>query len=89
MSEINTVPDEDSDKGHGHGIDITINGHPYEAPAKHMTGRELLHLAGLPEANHLFLEVPGPDDDQPIELDKRIKLREGMAFYDVPVGTFG
>lgn len=89
MSEINTVPDKDSDKDSEHGIEITINGHPYVAPKKHMTGRELLHLAGLPEANHLFLEVPGPGDDPPVEPDKKIKLRKGMAFYDVPVGTFG
>jgi hypothetical protein len=54
-----------------------------------MTGRELLELAGLPETNQLFLEVPGPAEDHPVGLDTEIKLRAGMAFYDVPVGTFG
>jgi hypothetical protein len=54
-----------------------------------MTGAELLSLAGLPADNQLFLEVPGPGDDRPIRPDEPVKLRPGMKFYDVPVGTFG
>jgi hypothetical protein len=69
-------------------VRITINGADYEAP--HVaTGRLLLALAGLPETNHLFLEVAGPGEDRPIGLDVEIKIHVGMCFYDVPVGTFG
>lgn len=70
-------------------IKIFINDEHYEAPQPVMAGRELLALAGLPETNQLFLEVPGPKDDQPVRPDEPIELRPGMKFYDVPVGTFG
>jgi hypothetical protein len=72
-----------------HGVEIFINNKPFEAPKPEMTGRELLSLAGLSDANQLFLEVPGPGDDRPIGLDAEVKLHKGMRFYDVPVGTFG
>lgn len=77
------------DPGHRTRIVITINGRPFDAPREHMTGRELLQLADLPLTNQLFLEVPGTCDDKPIGLDTVVDLRSGMAFYDVPVGTFG
>jgi hypothetical protein len=74
---------------HRHRIIVTINGQPYETTNHEMDGREILHLAGLPDTNQLFLEVGGPGDDTPIGLDTRIEIVEGMVFYDVPVGTFG
>lgn len=70
-------------------INIVINDKHFRAPEPTMTGRELLGLGGIPEGNQLFLEVPGPGDDQPVGLDEPIELRSGMRFYDVPVGNFG
>lgn len=70
-------------------INIVINDQHFRAPQPTMTGRALLGLAGIPDGNQLFLEVPGPGDDQPIGLDEPIDLRSGMRFYDVPVGNFG
>src|SRR5213078_329291 len=70
-------------------IRIFINDQPYLAPERAMTGRDLLALAGLPEGNQLFLDVPGPGDDTPVNPDAPFDLKPGMKFYDVPVGTFG
>jgi hypothetical protein len=70
-------------------IQIFINDHHYMAPNPVMTGRVLLGLDGVPEENQLFLEVPGPGDDEPIGLDDPVELRSGMRFYDVPPGNFG
>ena len=70
-------------------IRIFINSQPYFTPEQKMTGAELLALAGLPETNQIFLEVPGPGEDQAIASDQDVKLRSGQKFYDVPVGTFG
>lgn len=85
MSETSTAAVTESKKR----LRIFINDQPYFAPEPTMTGRELLILAGLPETNQLFLDVPGPGDDRPIGPDEPIELRSGMKFYDVPVGTFG
>lgn len=79
-----TRPDERT-----RGVKIKINGTSYRTPDRVMTGGELLALAGLPPENQLFLEVPGPGDDEPVGADQEVKLRAGMCFYDVPVGTFG
>jgi hypothetical protein len=68
---------------------IFINDEQYQAPDREMTGRELFALGGIPEGNHLFLDVPGPGDDRQIGLDDDVRLRPKMRFYDVPVGNFG
>lgn len=68
---------------------IFVNDQPFFAPDPVMTGRDILIMAGIPESNQLFLEVPGPRDDQPIRADEPVRLHAGMKFYDVPVGTFG
>lgn len=73
----------------GRKINIVINDQHFRAPDASMSGRELLALAGIPEGNQLFLEIPGPGDDRAIGLDESVELRSGMKFYDVPVGNFG
>lgn len=83
------MPTAPSKPDTGQKIKIFINDKHYEAPKPTMTGRELLQLADLPETNQLFLEVPGPKDDQPVGLEEPVELKPGMKFYDVPVGTFG
>lgn len=85
MSETSTTAATESRQR----IRIFINDQPYFAPEQAMTGRELLGLAGLPEGNHLFLDVPGPGDDISVGPETPFDLRSGMKFYDVPVGTFG
>lgn len=49
-----------------------------------MAGRELLTLASVPEGNQIFLEVPNPGEDLPVDADAPFDLRPGMKFYDVP-----
>jgi hypothetical protein len=73
----------------GRRIRIFVNDEPFFAPESSMTGAQILALAGVPEGNQLFLEVPGPGDDRPIGPEEPVTLHSGMKFYDVPVGTFG
>jgi hypothetical protein len=70
-------------------IRITINDKRYEAHTETMTGAQLKHLAGIPEANLLFRELPGPSDDELINNDSVVHLRNGEHFYDMPPGNFG
>lgn len=58
------------------GVRIFVNDQRYRAPRAVMTGRELLKLAGLPEENHLFLEIRGPEDDRPIGPDQPVVARQ-------------
>jgi hypothetical protein len=85
MSETTRLEKTESRKG----IRIFINDNPYFAPEPAMTGAEILAMAGLPKENQLFLDVPGNKDDTLVAADSTIRLRPGMKFYDVPVGTFG
>lgn len=71
------------------GVLIVINEVEYVAPRREMTGRALMTLAGIPDGNHLFLEIPGPGDDRQIGQNEEVRLRRKMRFYDVPVGNFG
>jgi len=79
-----TIDDRDSKVLH-----IFINGTRFDVHVRVLTGLQILQLAGLPESNHLFLEVPGPGDDHQIGPEERVELRNGMRFYDVPVGNLG
>ena len=85
MTDVSTVATTDSRKR----IRIFINDQPYFATEPAMTGQELLALAGLPSGNQIFLDVPGHGEDIPVDPAKPFKLKPGMKFYDVPVGTFG
>jgi hypothetical protein len=70
-------------------IRIFVNDVELKTNREVLTGREILELAGVPITNHLFLEVEGHAEDDPIGPDVPVKLHEGMRFFDVPVGTFG
>ncbi len=85
MTELSTATATDSRRR----IRIFINGDPHFATDPTMTGQELLALAGVSADNQIFLDVPGPGDDLPVDATTPFKLRPGMKFYDVPVGTFG
>lgn len=71
------------------GIPIFINGKHYFAPCDRMTGRELKALAGIPEGNRIYLEVPGPRPDTAVPDELPIELEPGMKFYDLPPGIVG
>ena len=70
-------------------IHIIINRREYAVHQAEMTGAQLKTLAGIPEANLLFLEVHGPGEDEQIPNDKLVQLRDGEHFYDMPPGNFG
>jgi hypothetical protein len=68
---------------------IVIDEKHYTVEHRFRTGTQLKDLAGIPAANHLFLEVPGPADDDPIADDFSVPMQDGLRFYDVPVGNLG
>lgn len=68
---------------------IFINDERYEAPKPEMTGAELKVLGGIPPANRLFREVPGPGDDVAIGDNDTVELKSGSKFYDLPIGVHG
>jgi len=70
-------------------ITVLINQKPYHLETDEATGRELKALAGIPEENLLFLEVPGPGDDVPVPDDEETVLKPGSHLYDMPRGNFG
>jgi hypothetical protein len=70
-------------------INIQIDSRHYQVDTDHMTGAQLLALAGAPAGNQLFRELPGSGDDQAVRPDEVIELRSGTKFYTVPVGNFG
>jgi hypothetical protein len=70
-------------------INIVIDDNHYKVHTEEMTGAQLKALAGIPEANLLFLEVHGPGDDELIQNDTVVHLHDGDHFYDMPPGNFG
>lgn len=65
-------------------INIFINDERYSAPREAMTGGQLKELGGVPAGNRLFLEKPGPAEDEPIGDEQLVELQSGMRFYDLP-----
>lgn len=70
-------------------FNIFVNDTKYTVDETDMTGLQLKALADIPVANQLFLEVPGPEDDDPVRDNEDLHLKSGMKFYDVPVGNLG
>lgn len=70
-------------------IHIAIDRQEYTVHEKEMTGAQLKALAGIPEANLLFLEVRGPGEDEQIQNSTVVHLRDGEQFFDMPPGNFG
>jgi hypothetical protein len=64
-------------------IHIVIDRHEYTVHEKEMTGAQLKALAGI------FLEVHGPGEDEQIQNDTVVHLRDGEQFFDMPPGNFG
>lgn len=70
-------------------VNITIDGRHYAVHERSLTGAQILGVAGLPPSDQLFLDVPGPGDDEPIAPGQVVELHDGDKFYAVPVGNFG
>ena len=68
---------------------IVINRRHYEVDYPFRTGSQLKALARIPQPNQLFLEVPGPGEDELIRDEFAVRMRNGIHFYDVPVGNLG
>jgi Multiubiquitin len=67
-------------------IVIHIDHKQYKTTKTHLTGTELRALAE-PQISgdyDLWMDVPGPSDDQKIEDGQTVELRNGMHFYSVP-----
>lgn len=86
---MTTTAQERDRSGHTKTVNIFINDVKHSIPHIPITGREISHLGGVPEGNQLFLEVPGPRDDEPIAVDQVVVPKSGMRFYDVPAGNLG
>jgi len=82
------VPKQTKPKTKGK-INIFINDQKFVAPKSSMTGRELKELGGVPSGNRLFLEKPGPQEDEPIGDEQLVELRSGRRFYDLPPMSVG
>jgi len=70
-------------------ISIQINHQHYEVSPEPMTGAQIKALAAIPEANLLFREVHGPGDDEQIQNQTVVHLRNGDHLYDMPPANFG
>ena len=67
-------------------ISITIDDTGYKAPSHHMTGKELRALPDpdVPDNRDLWLEVPGPADDDLIRPDKTYTVKPGAHYSTAP-----
>ena len=70
-------------------VHIIIDDKRYEVHTYELTGRQIKHLAHIPEANLLFRELHGPGDDELVQNDSVVHLHDGEKFYDMPPGNFG
>lgn len=68
------------------GIPIFIDRKPFKASKSPMTGAELRTLPEPDIGNDrdLWLDIPGPGDDDRIELSESVRLKPGMHFYTAP-----
>ena len=72
--------------GHEKRITIHIDRAEFKVTAESMTGAELRDLPtpAIGQDRDLYLEVPGPGDDQLIGDADVVKLKDGMHFFTTP-----
>jgi hypothetical protein len=81
------MTDQNAAADHGHRvIPIFIDNTKYDAPDDHMTGTQLRALPKPPVAaeRDLWLEIPGPKDDELIEPTKKYEVKPGSHYYTAP-----
>ena len=86
---MTTTTQERDRPNHTKTVNIFVNDVKHTIPDATITGREIAALGPVPDGNQIFLEVPGPGDDDPIAPDQAIHPKSGMRFYDVPAGNLG
>ena len=71
---------------HDESIPIVIDDVHYRAPSEHMKGAALRALPDpdVPADRDLWLEVPGPTDDQLIDPTKTYDVKHGSHYYTAP-----
>jgi hypothetical protein len=76
---------EQADNGN-RAIPIFIDETRYDAPSLHMTGTALRALPQPKVSNDrdLWLEVPGPKDDELIRPEKTYEVKPGSKYYTAP-----
>ena len=67
-----------------HEIPITIDQTKYELTSREVTGAALRALPPVPADRDLWLEVPGPHDDELIRPEKTYEVKPGSHFYTAP-----
>ena len=79
MANVEQKPDQ-------HTIPIFIDDTKYSAPKSEMTGSELRALPNPPvgDDRDLWLEIPGPRDDELIEPTKVYEIKPGSHYYTAP-----
>jgi len=76
----------DKNKSASGVIPITIDDVHFEAPAKEMTGQALRDLPkpSVPASRDLWLDIPGPKDDELIRPDVVYTIKPGSHYYTAP-----
>jgi hypothetical protein len=82
------MPGSESASLHKDEVTIHINKQRFVV-TNPVTGAELRTLGSIPEANQLFLEVPGEENDILVHPDQSYTLKNGSHLYDLPKGTVG
>ena len=74
------------DRDHTQHIPIKIDDVPFDAPSHEMTGQALRALPDpdVPAERDLWLEVPGPKDDELIRPENTYKVKPGSHYYTAP-----
>jgi mannose-6-phosphate isomerase class I len=67
-------------------IVIHIDNSEFKVEATALTGAQIraLPTPAIGQDRDLYLEVPGPGDDQLIADDQRVELKNGMHFFTTP-----
>ncbi len=65
-------------------IPIFIDDVKYELSNTSITGAQLRALVPVPPDRDLWLEVPGPKDDEIIRPDATYEVKPGSHFYTAP-----
>jgi len=75
---------QDSSGTHSRVIPIFIDDVKYELSNGSATGAQLRALVPVPMDRDLWLEVPGPRDDDLIRPDDTYEVKPGSHFYTAP-----
>lgn len=69
---------------HSRAIPIFIDDTKYELTIGTVTGAQLRGLVPVPADRDLWLEVPGPKDDDLIRPESTYEVKPGSHFYTAP-----